>query len=176
MPIGGLFAAVDNALMTVSPARVDDLVKDGRPGARRLRDVLAARPKYVALTVLLRITARDRGHGALAAVFAMDKLGTAWGVVVAIAGMAVINYVVIGVGPRTLGAQHAYSIAVNSAAVAAGHRCAPDPADQTSDHCSVTPSRPVRDSATGRSRPRSSCVKWSTWPNSPVWSPQANAR
>ncbi|HEY9311223.1 hemolysin family protein [Williamsia sp.] len=119
VPIGGLFAAVDNALMTVSPARVDDLVKDGRPGARRLRDVLSDRPKYVALTVLLRIAA-ETAATVFAAVYAMDVLGTAWGVLAAIVSMAVVNYVVIGVGPRTLGAQHAYSIAVNSAAVLQG--------------------------------------------------------
>ena len=50
--IGGVFAAIDNALVTVSPARVEDLVKDGRPGARRLRDVLTDRAKYVALSLI----------------------------------------------------------------------------------------------------------------------------
>lgn len=116
VPIGGLFAAVDNALMTVSPARVEDLIKDGRPGARRLRQVLSDRPKYVALTVLLRIGC-ETAATVFAAVFAMSVLGSVWGVVVAIAAMAVVSYVIIGVGPRTLGTQHAYSIAVNSAAV-----------------------------------------------------------
>ncbi|MBA4025985.1 MAG: HlyC/CorC family transporter [Gordonia sp.] len=116
VPIGGLFAAIDNALMTVSPARVDDLIKDGRPGARRLREVLSDRPKYVALTVLLRIGC-ETAATVFAAVYAMGVLGSPWGIVVAIAAMAVVSYVIIGVGPRTLGSQHAYSIAVNSAAV-----------------------------------------------------------
>ena len=114
--IGGVFAAIDNALVTVSPARVEDLVKDGRPGARRLRDVLTDRAKYVALTVLLRIVC-ETAATVFAAGYAVEVLGTPWGVVVAIGVMAVVSYVVIGVGPRTLGSQNAYSFAVNSAAV-----------------------------------------------------------
>ncbi|WP_030171851.1 MULTISPECIES: hemolysin family protein [Actinomycetes] len=114
--IGGVFAAIDNALVTVSPARVEDLVKDGRPGARRLRDVLTDRSKYVALTVLLRIVC-ETAATVFAAGYAVEVLGTPWGVVVAIGVMAVVSYVVIGVGPRTLGSQNAYSFAVNSAAV-----------------------------------------------------------
>ncbi len=114
--IGGVFAAIDNALVTVSPARVEDLVKDGRPGARRLRDVLTDRAKYVALTVLLRIVC-ETAATVFAAGYAVEVLGTPWGVVVAIGVMAVVSYVVIRVGPRTLGSQNAYSFAVNSAAV-----------------------------------------------------------
>lgn len=33
--LGGLFAAIDAAISTVSPARVDELVRDQRPGAGR---------------------------------------------------------------------------------------------------------------------------------------------
>lgn len=55
VPLGGLFAAVDSALNTVSAARVDELAKDERPGAQRLRLILEDRPRYVNLMVLLRI-------------------------------------------------------------------------------------------------------------------------
>src|SRR5690606_6282653 len=53
--LAGVLAAVDSALNTVSTARVGELVRDERPGAVRLARVVADRPKYVNLIVLLRI-------------------------------------------------------------------------------------------------------------------------
>ena len=41
--VGGLFAAVDSALNMVSRARVEEMVKDGRPGAQRLLAVVSDR-------------------------------------------------------------------------------------------------------------------------------------
>jgi len=54
--LGGLFAAIDAALSTVSMARVEELVRDERPGAVRLAKVLSEGPRYINLIVLLRIT------------------------------------------------------------------------------------------------------------------------
>ena len=45
VPVGGLLAATDAALMTISPARVEDLVRADRAGARRLLLVVADRPR-----------------------------------------------------------------------------------------------------------------------------------
>ena len=53
--LGGLFAAIDAAISTVSIARVEELVRDERPGAVRLGRVMAERPRYINLVVLLRI-------------------------------------------------------------------------------------------------------------------------
>ncbi|MEV8192231.1 hemolysin family protein [Rhodococcus pyridinivorans] len=109
--LGGLFAAVDSALNTVSAARAEELAKEGRPSARRLLGLLDDRPRYVNLTVLLRIlceiTATVVLVGALLAV-----LDRTWALVVGAAVMVIVDYVVIGVGPRTLGRQHAYPIAL----------------------------------------------------------------
>ncbi|SUE14541.1 Mg2+/Co2+ transporter [Rhodococcus gordoniae] len=109
--LGGLFAAVDSALNTVSAARAEELAKEGRTGARRLLALLDDRPRYVNLTVLLRIlceiTATVVLVGALLAV-----LDRTWVLVVGAAVMVIVDYVVIGVGPRTLGRQHAYPIAL----------------------------------------------------------------
>ncbi|UGQ59849.1 hemolysin family protein [Rhodococcus pyridinivorans] len=109
--LGGLFAAVDSALNTVSAARAEELAKEGRPSARRLLGLLDDRPRYVNLTVLLRIlceiTATVVLVGALLAV-----LDRTWALVVGAAVMVIVDYVVIGVSPRTLGRQHAYPIAL----------------------------------------------------------------
>lgn len=112
--IGGLFAAIDSAVSTVSIARVEDMVKEGRAGARRLATILSARGTYVGLAVLLRVVC-ETAAVALIALSATDTLGVTWGLVVAIGGMAVVSYVAVGVGPRTLGRQHAYTIALASA-------------------------------------------------------------
>ncbi|SDU43612.1 hemolysin family protein [Gordonia westfalica] len=111
--LGGLFAAVDTAVSTVSNARVDDMVREGRAGARRLAIILDSRATYLGLVVLLRV-ACEAAAAALIAVSATRWLGVGWGLVVAITAMTVISYVAMGVGPRTLGRQHAYTIALST--------------------------------------------------------------
>ncbi|WP_132993274.1 hemolysin family protein [Gordonia zhaorongruii] len=115
----GAFAAVDMGLQTVSQARVDDLIKEERPGAKRLRTVLDQRATYVGLAVLLRVFSEAAAIG-LIAVIAVNSLGTGWGLTVAILAMTVVSYVAVGVGPRTLGRQHAYSISLVAAPVLSG--------------------------------------------------------
>jgi CBS domain containing-hemolysin-like protein len=112
--LGGLFAAIDAAIGTVSLARVDEMVRDERPGAARLATVLGERARYINLVVLLRITCEITAT-ALLVVFLRHNLSLDWGLFVAAATMVVVSFVVIGVGPRTLGRQNAYSIALMAA-------------------------------------------------------------
>ena len=42
-----MFAAIDAAISTVSLARVEEMVRDERPGAVRLERVVAERPRYI---------------------------------------------------------------------------------------------------------------------------------
>ncbi|SIS08293.1 hemolysin family protein [Williamsia sterculiae] len=114
VPIGGLFAALDSALLTVSVARVDELVKEGRPGAARLRTIVPQRGTYVGLTVLLRILC-EIGATALLATYTVRAVGVAGGLTIAVVAMVLASYLIIGVGPRTLGRQHAYAIAIPGA-------------------------------------------------------------
>ncbi|MFT4125001.1 MAG: hemolysin family protein [Gordonia sp. (in: high G+C Gram-positive bacteria)] len=112
----GVFAAIDTAISTVSIARVEDMVKEHRPGAQRLIVVLDARATYVALAVLLRVVG-ETAATAIVAVMVVGEIGVRWGLAVTVAGMAVVSYIAAGVGPRTLGRQHAYSIALGSAVI-----------------------------------------------------------
>ncbi|AQA22480.1 transporter associated domain protein [Rhodococcus sp. MTM3W5.2] len=114
VPLGGLFAAIDSALNTISRARVEDLAKDARPGAQRLLMVVADRPRYVNLMVLLRILAEITATVLLAAAL-LDMLERSWALLVTAVVMVLIDYVAIGVGPRTIGRQHAYSITLAAA-------------------------------------------------------------
>ncbi|MFN3002068.1 hemolysin family protein [Mycolicibacterium wolinskyi] len=111
---GGLFAAIDAALSTVSIARIEELTRDERPGAARLGRVVTERPRYINLVVLLRITCEVSATVLLAS-FLDGHLGVSWGLFAAAAIMVVTSFVAIGVGPRTVGRQNAYSIALVSA-------------------------------------------------------------
>lgn len=112
--LGGLFAAVDAAVSTASLARVEEMVRDERPGAIRLARVLADRPRYINLVVLLRITCEVSATVLLVS-YLDGYLGVAWGLFAAAATMVVVSFVVIGVGPRTVGRQNAYTIALAAA-------------------------------------------------------------
>lgn len=112
--LGGLFAALDAAVSTVSLARVQELVRDERPGAKSLLKVMADRPRYINLVVLLRIVCEITAT-ALLAVYFQQHFSVGWGLFWAAAIMVVTSFVVIGVGPRTLGRQHAYSISLTTA-------------------------------------------------------------
>lgn len=112
--LGGLFSAIDAAIGTVSMARVEEMVRDERPGAVRLGQVVAERPRYVNLVVLLRI-ACEAAATVLLVAFLNDHLRGAWSLVAAAGIMTVASFVIVGVGPRTLGRQNAYSIALASA-------------------------------------------------------------
>lgn len=114
VPVGGLFAAADAALNTVSPARLDDMVHVRRPGAVRLSRVIDERARYVNLVVLLRILCEISAAVLLAAAL-ITVLDSGWALLVTAVVMVVVDYIIIGVGPRTLGRQHAYSIALTTA-------------------------------------------------------------
>ncbi|MGB3304051.1 MAG: hemolysin family protein [Gordonia sp. (in: high G+C Gram-positive bacteria)] len=109
--LAGVFAATDSALATVSVARSEDLLKEGRAGARKLLAVLDQRSTYIGLAVLLRVLC-EVSATAVVAVVAVDSFGTGWGIAVTIIVMTLISYIAVGVGPRTLGRQNAYSISL----------------------------------------------------------------
>ncbi|SUE30096.1 Mg2+/Co2+ transporter [Nocardia farcinica] len=114
VPIGGLFAGIDSALNTISLARLGDMVRADRPGAVRLSQIVADRARYVNLMVLLRISC-EIGATVLLAAALMDIWSDTVALLVTAAIMVLVDYVVIGVGPRTLGRQHAYSLALAAA-------------------------------------------------------------
>src|SRR5262249_16208548 len=102
------------AISTVSLARVQELVRDQRPGAVALQKVVSERPRYINLVVLLRI-ACEINATVLLVVFLYDNFGLKWALFGTAPIMVIVSFVLIGVGPRTLGRQHAYSIALATA-------------------------------------------------------------
>ena len=112
--LGGLFSAIDAAVSTVSLARVEELVREERPGAVQLARVVAERPRYINLVVLLRI-ACEAAATVLVVAYLHDRYSLKWALFSAAAIMTVVSFVAVGVGPRTVGRQNAYSIALMSA-------------------------------------------------------------
>ncbi len=106
----GAFAAADAALGAASRARVDALVRSGRFGARALALVVADRPRHVNLLLLLRLSC-ELTATVLVTVAVARAFSPTW-LVVLVAGLAmvVVTYVIVGVGPRTIGRQHPYAV------------------------------------------------------------------
>ena len=106
----GAFAAADAALGTVSRARVDELVRSHRFGARALELVIADRPRHINLLLLLRLSC-ELVATVLVTVMVVRALSPSWlALLVAGLAMVVVTYVVVGVGPRTIGRQHPYTV------------------------------------------------------------------
>ncbi|MFC7342159.1 hemolysin family protein [Saccharopolyspora griseoalba] len=112
----GVFAASEAAISAGSQARAKELAREGRAGAGQLAQLLGDRPRHVNLLLLLRLTC-EMGATVLVTVVALRIAESEnWALVVAVLIMLVISYVVVGVGPRTLGRQHPYGIGVKIAA------------------------------------------------------------
>ncbi|SEP45495.1 hemolysin family protein [Amycolatopsis saalfeldensis] len=108
--LAGVFAAADAAISTVSQARTDGLVRIGRAGARQLAAVVAERRRHINLLLLLRLSC-ELTATVLVTVSFVHWFGELWlAVLLSAVVMVVVSYVLIGVGPRTIGRQHPYRV------------------------------------------------------------------
>ena len=108
--LAGGVAMADAAIGTVSPARAGALAQEGVWGAGALQAVAADRPRHINLLLLLRL-ACELVATTLVALVAVDTFGLGWTAALVTAGvMTVVSFVVVGVGPRTIGRQHAYAV------------------------------------------------------------------
>ncbi len=115
--MAGVLSASDAAINRVSRVSLEIYERQGRRGVEALRKVLADPARYVNVALFLRAIARISAV-VLVAVVSLDVFAEAWqAVLVAVAVMVVIDYVVVGVAPRTLGRQHAARIALVTAPV-----------------------------------------------------------
>jgi CBS domain containing-hemolysin-like protein len=112
--VAGMLASVDAAISAFSKARAEELDDEGRSGAGRLVRILEDPAPYLNSVLLMRVLAETSSIVLVALVVAdeLDGLWPRFGVAVAI--MVVVGFVLIGVAPRTLGRQHAESIALAS--------------------------------------------------------------
>ena len=115
--VAGVLSAADAAINRVSRVSVERYEREGRHGVTAMRQVLADPARYVNVALFLRALARISAV-VLVTVVALDVFDARWqAVLVAASVMVVVDYVVVGVAPRTLGRQHAARIALVTAPV-----------------------------------------------------------
>ncbi|MEP9361378.1 hemolysin family protein [Nocardioides sp. CN2-186] len=114
--LAGLFSAADAALASFSKARAEELLDDGRAGARRLVALLDDPSRYLNTALLLRLLCEISAI-ALVTLQTYDLYdGAGWPTfLTTVAVMLVLSFVAIGVAPRTVGRQHSERIALASA-------------------------------------------------------------
>ncbi len=109
--VAAVLSCSEAALSRVSRVRVEEMVRDRRRGAARLQQVVADAPRYLNLLLLLR-TAAELTATVLVGVGFVDVFGKVdWRSVLTTAGvMTLVEYVVVGVGARTIGRQRADTV------------------------------------------------------------------
>ena len=113
--VAGLFASAESAVSSISRVRASELVEEGRSGAQRLATVVQDPPRYLNTALLLRLAAEIAAIVLVAAVV-LETVSPRWlALTVAIVGMLLVSFVVVGVAPRTLGRQHSERVALVSA-------------------------------------------------------------
>ncbi|HWJ66481.1 MAG TPA: hemolysin family protein [Nocardioides sp.] len=111
--LAGLFAAADAALAGFSRARAQEMLSEGRSGAARLVAVLDDAPRHLNTALLLQLLCETAAI-VMVTLHIDDRLDASWWARagLALGVMLVVSFVVIGVAPRTVGKQHAESIAI----------------------------------------------------------------
>jgi CBS domain containing-hemolysin-like protein len=115
--VAGVLACLEAALSRLSRVRVEELVRDERPGALRLQTVLSDPPRSLNLLLLLRL-ACELSATAIVVTYVLRRTSGSWPVVAAVAGMTVVSYVFVGVAPRTIGRQQAEGVALRGSGLA----------------------------------------------------------
>lgn len=106
----GVLAATESALTSISRLRVDEMIADKRRGAERVRHVVADLPRYLNVVLFVR-KGCELTATVLVAVLLLDRNDSqAMALVQTVVIMLVVSYVVVGVGPRTMGKQHPESL------------------------------------------------------------------
>ena len=115
--VAGFFSSADAALANISKVRADELVDEGRAGARRLAVIADDPARYLNTTLFLRLLFEILAVVMVAEVL-LPMVEPRWaGVLTVAAVMLVVQFVMVGVGPRTVGRQHALSVALLTAPV-----------------------------------------------------------
>ena len=108
---------VDSAITTTSRVAAEAAEEEGRRGAAPLRQILADSSGYVAVLAFVQAIA-EASAAVLVAIGVSEAVeGTLQPILVAIAVMALVSFVLVGVSPRTLGRQHSTAIALAAAPV-----------------------------------------------------------
>lgn len=110
-----LFALVESAIGRIGVSRAQDLADDGRRGGPALQAVVADRGSVLMVLTFLRVL--SEAATAVLVTLAVERVVDGFWVtlLIAIGVMVLASFLLVGVSPRTLGRQHAESVALASA-------------------------------------------------------------
>lgn len=110
-----LVSGAETALARMSRVRAEELLAEGATGAKALVAVAGDRAAYLALLAFVRVLA-ETTTAVMVTFMIVLWLDNSWSsFAIAIATVTVVSFVVVGVSPRTLGAQHSSRIALAAA-------------------------------------------------------------
>jgi CBS domain containing-hemolysin-like protein len=113
--LAGLLVAAEAALTSFSTVRADELVREGRRGAPRLRRILEDPGRVLSTTIFVRLGC-ELGAAVLVTTAFLGAVQVRWqSMLAALAVLLVASFVLVGVAPRTLGRQHAERVALAAA-------------------------------------------------------------
>jgi len=113
--VAGTLVAIEAALTRISRARAEEFAAEGRSGAQSLVKITDDPPRYINAILFLRLGLTVLAIVLVAAVIFSAVSSPGWAVVVATVILWLANFIFLGVAPRTLGQQHADSLALASA-------------------------------------------------------------
>ena len=113
--LAAIVSLAEAAVSRVSRVKAEELVRDERRGAKRLQLVVDQAPQTLNVLLLLR-TLCELLATTLVAVVSLRGLDSTWAAILLTGGvMTVVDYVVVGVGARTLGRQHPVTVGLRTA-------------------------------------------------------------
>ena len=116
--VAAFLSMSEAALWRVSRSRAEELVQEERRGAKKLAQVVADAAAPLNVLLLLR-TLAEMLATTLVAVVAQRGFDSAWRAILLAGGvMTIVDYVVVGVGARTLGRQHPDRVGLLTASTA----------------------------------------------------------
>jgi CBS domain containing-hemolysin-like protein len=112
--VAALLAGVDAAVSSVSRVVAEQLCEEGRRGARRLRLVVGESARYLGPLLLVRVLCEVAAAAAVTVLFT-HHVGEGFAAVGAAAVVVTVAcFVLVEVGPRTLGSQQAVPFALRT--------------------------------------------------------------
>ncbi len=113
--LASLLTAAEAALASTSRSRAENLVEEGRSGAKRLQLLVADRAPYLNTVLFVRLLLEISATVLVTLVY-FDHVGELWQRIgFPVLTMIVISFIVLGVAPRTLGRQHVDRVALAAA-------------------------------------------------------------
>lgn len=112
-----LLSAAETALQRTSRPRAQQLKEDRRRGGEALARIVSEPGPYLAVAAFGRVTAESLTAVAVAVAVATQTTSHWQTALIAVAIMVLISFVLVGVSPRTLGAQHSEDVALLAAPV-----------------------------------------------------------